>query len=148
MDPNHLTLKETTSHSPLKVYTDATTSEKTSLSVAGFVFCDHNGQVLDTLSQQLGTNIESCQAEAKALQRIIDTLSNISHVQHAIFYSDCKPALSRVITSTDTDMYEYCTLEWLPREKNQLADMVADTGLRRGATHTPTANRAKYDITD
>jgi ribonuclease HI len=148
MNPDTLNLKETSIHSPLKVYSDATSTDKTDLSVAGWVFCDHNGQVLDTLSQELGTNLKSCQSEAKALRRVTDGLADLSIVEHVILYTDCKPAIPRVDWNNLLEQFEQFSIEWVPRDKNKLADMVADKGLRRGANHTPSPNQSRYKVTD
>lgn len=148
MNPDHLNLTETTTHSPLKVYTDATSTEKAGLSVAGWVFCNHNGKVLDTLSQELGTNLESCQAEAEALRRVVSGLAVMSEAKHVNLYTDCQPAIPRVDWSGFDEAFESLSLQWIPREENRLADMKADEGLRRGTTHTPSANRTRYGVTD
>lgn len=148
MNPDHLNLTETTTHSPLKVYTDATSTEKAGLSVAGWVFCNHNGKVLDTFSQELGTNLESCQAETEALRRVVSGLAVMSETKHVNLYTDCQPAIPRVEWTSLNEGFEDLSVTWIPREENKLADMVADEGLRRGATHTPSANRARYGVTD
>jgi len=141
MNPAQLTLAATTRHSPLKVYSDASTEHTTGdgaaalgLSVAGWVFCNHNGAVLDTLSEELGTDLDSCQAEAEALRRAVRGLGDVSDVQHVIFYTDWLPAASRLTSPDLFEGFESLSMEWVPRRENQLADMVADTGLRCGTT--------------
>lgn len=148
MNPEHVTLTQTKTHSPLNVYTDATSTDTKRLSVAGWVFCNHNGKVIDTLSQELGTNLESCQAEAEALRRVVSGLEQSAITQHVNFYTDCKPAIPRVEWSTPRNNFKDLSVTWVPREENKLADMVADQGLRRGSTHTPSASRARYGVTD
>lgn len=148
MNPDNVRLVETTSKSPLKVYSDATSVEEVSLSVAGWVFCNHNGKVLDTLSQHLGTNLKSCQAEVRALQRVVDGLASMSEVDHVILHTDCQPAVPQVNWSRNSEEFESLSVKWIPREENRLADMVADTGFQRGKTYTPSASRAKYGVTD
>lgn len=140
-------LPETTSHSPLKVYSDASSTEK-GHATAGWAFCNHNGKFLTRHSQQLGLNVDSVRAEVMSLTRAINGLADMDGVRHVKFYTDCQPCIRHVNPVTLTEEFANATLQWIPREENVVADMVADHALRRSGEFTPRAKSNKYGLTD
>lgn len=140
-------LPETTINSPLKVYSDACSSHS-GQATAGWAFCNHNGKFLAKHSQQLGHNVESVRAETMALTRVINGLADMDGVRHVKFHTDCKPCIRHINPRTLTKEFDHATLQWIPREENVVADMVADQAHRMSGDFTPRATSNKYGLTD
>lgn len=120
-----LDLPETSQSTPLKFYADASHQDD-GMSFAGWVFADHNGKPLEVSGSALGKGWDSVNAEMEAVTRGLKGIGSYQQVQHVKVLSDCKPALYHLESMTLDRMFESVTLEWIPREDNQIADMVAD----------------------
>lgn len=120
-----LNLPKTSTSTPLKFYSDASHQEN-GMSFAGWVFADHNGKPLEISGSALGKGWDSVDAEMEAITRGLKGIGSYQQVQHVKVLSDCKPALYHLESMTLDRMFETVNTQWIPREQNQVADMVAD----------------------
>jgi len=144
---NESRLPNTSKHSPLTVYCDATIDYETSLAAVGWALCNHNGKVLQKHGEQLGRNIDTNAAEVEGVKRIIRYLSNIDCVKHVHIYTDCNTVAEKVNTSYSRNTFEKLSISWIPREQNVIADMVAEE-IIRGKVFDPRSSAAPYGMTD
>lgn len=119
------TLPDTTKHTPLRVYVDASHNHKSGgISSLGWAIQTHGGEFIDVNGEDLGRLSNSHAAEEEALKRVIKKLRNHSQVKHIKVFSDCKPAVKRFNKNGVLEQgFEQVTLNWIPREKNLVADM-------------------------
>jgi ribonuclease HI len=135
MNIGNLNIPETTPHTPIKVYCDASHHPDSIASVA-WVFTDHNGALLDTSGCNLGNGYTSVQAENAAVKRVLRALNSYNQAQHVKVYTDCKPVVHQLENvNLAKGNYESVTLEWIPREENQIADQLADLWVYQKSGH-------------
>lgn len=144
----HYTIPKTTPSTPIKIYTDATYHEGTGHSAVGWLFTDHNGQPLTTHGTRLGTGYTSVQAENAGVKRAVGAVSH-HPAQHIKVYTDCKPTLEQ-LQNVDLakDDFESVTLEWVPREKNRVADSIAFMWATKGERKGRTTAGTKFGVCD
>lgn len=148
MNITGLNLPTTTKNTPIKVFCDATQYEDQGLAAVGWLFTDHSERVLDTHGQELGTGYTSVQAENAAVKRVLGALNSYNQAQHVKVYTDCHPVTDQ-LSGVDlaTGNFESVTLDWIPREDNQIADTLADNWLVRGHNEARTEAQ-RYKICD
>jgi len=125
MNIPNLNLPETTPSTPLKLYSDASYQEN-GFSSAGWVFANHNGKPLEVNGAALGSGFDSVEAEMEAIRRGVDALGAYCQVDHIKVFSDCEPALYHIEEDDIREEFDSVTMEWIPREENQVADIAAD----------------------
>lgn len=127
-----VTLPETTASTPLKVHSDATKNYSTEMSSAGWLFSSHNGKPLDAKGCKLGKGYNITDAEIEAIKRVVKAVNSYNQVQHLKIYADCENAVN-ILDRGDlkANNYEYVTIEWIPREENFIADIIADNMMRK-----------------
>jgi ribonuclease HI len=139
--PDH----ETDITTPLKVYCDASRNHENGISSAGCVLTTHNGDVIDTDSCNLGTGYTTDKAEYECILRALKALKGYDNVQHVKVYTDSKNTVQQTPEDTLSKRgFEYVTLDWVPREENTLADMLA----RRAMKEPPDYDEPAYGISD
>jgi len=142
MDTNGTQLPETTRHTPLKVYCDASHNPDTDISTAGWVISDHNGAPITVDSQNLGSGLTSKEAEDETIQRAISELATRNGVNHLIVFTDSKNSVDE--TYRYAEWFEYIDIRWISRDDNMMADAVS-----RKAMESPPSNSTNaYGICD
>jgi ribonuclease HI len=124
MNLNELSLPNTTQHTPVKLFSDASHNHDNGISTAGWVFADHNGAPIETASQNLGKGYSTVQAEKEAAIRGLDIIRQYTDAAHVIVYMD--------------------SYKWIPREENSIADSISRCAMESPPVNTGT----KYGISD
>lgn len=125
MKLHNLSLPETTQSTPLKLYCDAN-KQSDGMAYAGWVFADHNGKPIEITGNSLGKGWDTVEAEVESVIRALNGINHYDQVQHVKVYTDCKAAVYDLEDIKLDKMYETVTVDWIPREENQVADIVAD----------------------
>jgi ribonuclease HI len=138
---------ETTTHTPMKVYCDATRRDNGEAACA-WVLTDHNGHVLDIRSRHLGWDNTSMDAERDAIVKIVQVLC-CYEVDHVIVKSDCQPAVKEDeewLHGRYGNNFESLTIEWVSRDDNIMADGYADMEIHN--RDSVQATQPTYGTTD
>jgi ribonuclease HI len=146
MQTRSFDLPETTANSPLKAYCDASIERGTGLAAAAWTITDHNGRILETVDSELGKGYGSVEAEAQAMKILCRWLHGYNQVQHLTVYTDCRPAIYHAEKEV-WDNYESLSYEWIPREKNELADKLAEYAMLRGS-QSSNPQQTKFGVCD
>lgn len=142
MNLNELSLPNTTRHTPVKLFSDASHNHDNGISTAGWVFADHNGAPIETASQNLGKGYSTVQAEKEAAIRGLDIIRQYTDAAHVIVYMDSKNAIRGL--NEHTDFFKSLSYKWIPREENSIADSISRCAMESPPVNTGT----KYGISD
>lgn len=142
----HLDLMKTAPNMPMKLYCDAGKEPHALSYGCGWALCDHMGRVQEIASCNLSIKQDTVGAECQAIERGIDIVAQYDQIQHIIVYSDCLPAVHWARDQRD-ELFENVTsgsVEPIPREDNQIADLVASNAVDTGDP----PNQQPYAVTD
>lgn len=121
-------LPKTARSKPLVVYSDATVRPD-GMAICGWAFCNHNHAFICHHIEHLG-EMKSSQAEKESVKRIIQDLDQLDHVKHLKVHSDFATGIKN-LDITEDYQFEYLSVDWIPREENTMADLVAELGAQK-----------------
>lgn len=131
MSLNNRELPDTTKHTPVKVFCDAAYDQGVSHATAGIVVKNHAGRTIYAGGEDLGRITDNNEAEQQAICRVIKMLKY--KVNHVKIYSDSTNAIRSIKTRNDlsSQPFDLLTLEHVPRDHNQEADLAAESIMNR-----------------
>lgn len=120
---------ETSLSAPMKVKCDATKKfDQNGICSIGYVVQNHNGRVIDRGGRNIGNGYTVTEAEFVAMGDAVQKLAREDGCQHLVVYTDSTKALKSTggLRETFGDSFESLSFEWVPREDNYDADIMAE----------------------
>ena len=126
MSIKEIDFPETSVNTPIKVFSDISLLQNGKASV-GWVFANHNGKPFYTKGKPLGENYDTAtEAEVEGIERAIKILIKLNKVRHIKILTDSKSAIYHINKEEYSYRFENMSINWIPREENHIADIVAD----------------------